>query len=83
MPSTTVIILDEYPPPPLELLDALESMDAELVARTLAELRTGPLEGLPAADVLLAPAEADGESVRLAVRRLRRWGGAPSWSSGR
>ncbi|MFB7785342.1 PP2C family protein-serine/threonine phosphatase [Streptomyces vinaceus] len=77
MPSTTVIILDEYPPPPLELFDALRSMDAELVARTLTELRNGPMDGLPVADVLLAPAEADGESVRLAVRRLRRWAGAP------
>ncbi|MEU7555328.1 PP2C family protein-serine/threonine phosphatase [Streptomyces sp. NPDC044571] len=77
MPSTTVIILDEYPPPPLELLDALRTMDAELVARTLPELLAGPMDGLPVADVLLAPAESDGESVRLAVRRLRRWAGAP------
>lgn len=77
MPSTTVIILDEYPPPPLELLGALEEMGAELVPRTLAELLAGPLEELPEADVLLAPAQVDGESVRTAVRRLRRWAGAP------
>ncbi|UQX00236.1 PP2C family protein-serine/threonine phosphatase [Streptomyces sp. RerS4] len=72
MPSTTVIILDEYPPPPPELLDALRAMDAELVPRTLRELRDGPQEALPVADVLLAPAESDGEAVRAAVRRLRR-----------
>ncbi|MFD2120949.1 hypothetical protein ACFSNO_17060 [Streptomyces cirratus] len=77
MPSTTVIILDEYPPPTPELLDALRLMDAELVPRTLGELLRGPLEVLPVADVLLAPAEADGESIRSAVRRLRRWAGAP------
>ncbi|MDK9496763.1 PP2C family protein-serine/threonine phosphatase [Streptomyces katrae] len=77
MPSTTVIILDVYPPPPIELLDALRRMDAELVPRTLGELLRGRLELLPAADVLLAPAEADGETVRSAVRRLRRWAGAP------
>ncbi|MGW7438257.1 PP2C family protein-serine/threonine phosphatase [Streptomyces sp. NPDC054849] len=77
MPSTTVIILDEYPPPPPELLDALRTMDASLVTRTLTELREGPQEQLPVADVLLAPAECDGEAVRLAVRRLRRWAGAP------
>ncbi|WP_412078551.1 PP2C family protein-serine/threonine phosphatase [Streptomyces xanthophaeus] len=77
MPSTTVIILDEYPPPPPELLHALRTMDAELVTRSLTELREGPLELLPVADVLLAPAESEGESVRLAVRRLRRWAGAP------
>ncbi|MEV6952197.1 PP2C family protein-serine/threonine phosphatase [Streptomyces sp. NPDC051183] len=77
MPSTTVIILDEYPPPPLELLDALREMDAELIPRTLAELLSGPQEELPVADVLLSPALADGDSVRTAVRRLRRWAGAP------
>ncbi|WP_328297599.1 PP2C family protein-serine/threonine phosphatase [Streptomyces sp. NBC_00435] len=77
MPSTTVIILDEYPPPPIDLLRALGEMGAELVPRTLADLLTGPLEELPEADVLLAPAQAGGESVRTAVRRLRRWGGAP------
>lgn len=77
MPSTTVIILDEYPPPPPELFAALRTMDAHLVTRTLAELRHGPQEQLPVADVLLAPAETDGESVRMAVRRLRRWAGAP------
>lgn len=77
MPSTTVIILDEYPPPPPELLDALRTMDASLVTRTLTELREGPQEQLPVADVLLAPAESDGEAVRMAVRRLRRWAGAP------
>lgn len=77
MPSTTVIILDEYPPPPPELFEALRTMDAELVTRTLTELLDGPQELLPVADVLLAPAESDGESVRMAVRRLRRWAGAP------
>ncbi|MFI1283414.1 PP2C family protein-serine/threonine phosphatase [Streptomyces sp. NPDC020858] len=77
MPSTTVIILDEYPPPPPELLDALRTMDASLVTRTLTELREGPQDRLPVADVLLAPAESDGEAVRMAVRRLRRWAGAP------
>ncbi|WP_371614937.1 PP2C family protein-serine/threonine phosphatase [Streptomyces sp. NBC_00454] len=77
MPSTTVIILDQYPPPPTELLDALGEMGADLVRRTLPELLTGPLDELPEADVLLVPAEADGESVRTAVRRLRRWAGAP------
>ncbi|MFD0271947.1 PP2C family protein-serine/threonine phosphatase [Streptomyces sp. NPDC127106] len=77
MPSTTVIILDEYPPPPGELLDALHLMDAELVGLTLRELLGGPPDALPVADVLLAPAETEGESVRLAVRRLRGWAGAP------
>ncbi|MFB8397428.1 PP2C family protein-serine/threonine phosphatase [Streptomyces yangpuensis] len=77
MPSTTVIILDAYPAPPPELLDALRTMDASLVTRTLTELREGPLELLPVADVLLAPAESDGDAVRTAVRRLRRWAGAP------
>ncbi|MER7734449.1 PP2C family protein-serine/threonine phosphatase [Streptomyces erythrochromogenes] len=77
MPSTTVIILDADPAPPRELLDALRTMDASLVTRTLTELREGPLELLPVADVLLAPAESDGEAVRMAVRRLRRWAGAP------
>lgn len=77
MPSTTVIILDQYPPPPVELLDALGDMGAELVRRDLRRLLAGPLEELPEADVLLVPAEADGESVRTAVRRLRRWAGAP------
>ncbi len=77
MPSTTVIILDASPPPPQELLDALRTMDASLVTRTLEELREGPLELLPVADVLLAPAESDGAAVRMAVRRLRRWAGAP------
>ncbi|MFE7182892.1 PP2C family protein-serine/threonine phosphatase [Streptomyces erythrochromogenes] len=77
MPSTTVIILDAHPAPPPELLDALRTMDARLVTRTLTELREGPLELLPVADVLLAPAESDGEAVRMAVRRLRRWAGAP------
>ncbi|MFJ8012378.1 PP2C family protein-serine/threonine phosphatase [Streptomyces sp. NPDC096339] len=77
MPSTTVIILDVNPPPPPELRDALRTMDAHLVTRSLMELREGPLERLPVADVLLAPAEADGESVRMAVRRLRRWAGEP------
>ncbi|WP_411106544.1 PP2C family protein-serine/threonine phosphatase [Streptomyces sp. cmx-4-9] len=79
MPSTTVIILDAYPPPPPELLHALRSTDAELVTRTPAELAGEPLDLLPHADVLLVPAESDGESVRLAVRRLRRQaGGAPA-----
>ncbi|MFI7358126.1 PP2C family protein-serine/threonine phosphatase [Streptomyces avidinii] len=77
MPSTTVIILDAHPPPPPELLDALRAMDASLVTRTLKELREGPPELLPVADVLLAPAESDGAAVRMAVRRLRRWAGAP------
>ncbi|MEV7615950.1 PP2C family protein-serine/threonine phosphatase [Streptomyces sp. NPDC089799] len=72
MPSTTVIILADHPPPPAGLLAALRTMDAALVERTLAELLSGPREGLPAADVLLAPARAPGESVRTAVRRLRR-----------
>lgn len=77
MPSTTVIILDEYPPPPPQLYDALRSMDAELVTRTLPDLMYGDTEELPVADVLLVPAESDGESVRTAVRRLRRRAGAP------
>ncbi|MGW6709587.1 PP2C family protein-serine/threonine phosphatase [Streptomyces sp. NPDC054956] len=77
MPSTTVIILDQYPPPPVELLEALGEMGAALFPRTLADLLAGPMRELPDADVLLAPAEADGESVRAAVHRLRRWGGAP------
>ncbi|MFE2250790.1 PP2C family protein-serine/threonine phosphatase, partial [Streptomyces lavendulae] len=77
MPSTNVIILDAYPPPPAELLEALRLMDAALVTRTLSELLLGRLEALPVADVLLAPAEADGEAVRSAVRRLRRRAGAP------
>ncbi|MFB7174308.1 PP2C family protein-serine/threonine phosphatase [Streptomyces sp. NPDC056254] len=77
MPSTTVIILDAHPSPPPELLDALRTMGASLLTRTLAELREGPQELLPVADVLLAPAESDGNAVRTAVRRLRRWAGAP------
>ncbi|MFJ5550704.1 PP2C family protein-serine/threonine phosphatase [Streptomyces sp. NPDC093225] len=77
MPSTTVIILDEQPPPPQALLDALASMDAELSARSLAQLLTGPISALPEADVLLAPAQIPGEPVRTAVRRLRRRAGAP------
>ncbi|MFE9794221.1 PP2C family protein-serine/threonine phosphatase [Streptomyces goshikiensis] len=77
MPSTTVIILDEYPPPPPQLYDALRTMDAELVTRTLPDLMYGDTEELPVADVLLVPAESDGESVRTAVRRLRRLAGAP------
>lgn len=77
MPSTTVIVLDANPPPPRELLAALEAMDAAVVARTLSELLTGPVDVLPVADVLLAPAEVPGDSVRTVVRRLRRWAGAP------
>ncbi|MET3985121.1 PP2C family protein-serine/threonine phosphatase [Streptomyces sp. PvR034] len=77
MPSTTVIVLEADPPPPPELLAALAAMDAAVVARTLSELLTGPLGTLPVADVLLAPAEVAGESVRTVVRRLRRWAGAP------
>ncbi|WP_051807307.1 PP2C family protein-serine/threonine phosphatase [Streptomyces sp. NRRL F-2664] len=77
MPSTTVIILDAHPSPPPQLLHALRAMDASLVTRTLTELNEGPLELLPVADVLLAPAESDGDAVRTAVRRLRRWAGAP------
>ncbi|RSS81789.1 PP2C family protein-serine/threonine phosphatase [Streptomyces sp. WAC06614] len=76
MPSTTVIVLGDHPPPEA-LLSALHSMDAELVTGTLAGLLSGPVEHLPEADVLLAPAEVPGESVRAAVRRLRRWAGAP------
>ncbi|MEV8534071.1 PP2C family protein-serine/threonine phosphatase [Streptomyces sp. NPDC051211] len=77
MPSTTVIILNDHPPPPDSLLAALRTMDAELVVHTLQELLSGPQDLLPVADVLLAPAEVPGESVRMAVRRLRRWAGAP------
>ncbi|MEV7418889.1 PP2C family protein-serine/threonine phosphatase [Streptomyces sp. NPDC089919] len=77
MPSTSVIILDESPQPPRALLDALAGMDAELSVRSLAQLLSGPVAALPAADVLLAPAGAPGESVRTAVRRLRRRAGAP------
>ncbi|MER5931498.1 PP2C family protein-serine/threonine phosphatase [Streptomyces sp. NPDC002054] len=77
MPSTTVIILDDHPPPPDSLLTALRTMDAALVAHTLQELISGPVELLPVADVLLAPAEVPGDSVRTAVRRLRRRYGAP------
>ncbi|QES51097.1 hypothetical protein DEJ50_27925 [Streptomyces venezuelae] len=77
MPSTTVIILDDHPPPPDGLLTALRTMDAALTAHTLQELISGPVERLPVADVLLAPAEVPGDSVRTAVRRLRRRYGAP------
>ncbi|MFJ6938141.1 PP2C family protein-serine/threonine phosphatase [Streptomyces sp. NPDC101132] len=78
MPSTTVIILDEYPPPPQSLLDALTGMDAACSARTLSQLLHGPVAGLPEADVLLAPARVPGEGVRSAVRRLRLRAGAPT-----
>ncbi|MBW5483658.1 PP2C family protein-serine/threonine phosphatase [Streptomyces bambusae] len=77
MPSTTVIVLGDRPAPPDTLLAALRTMDAELVAGDLAQLLNAPAELLPRADVLLAPAEVPGESVRAAVRRLRRWGAAP------
>ncbi|MFJ7157671.1 PP2C family protein-serine/threonine phosphatase [Streptomyces sp. NPDC101118] len=78
MPSTTVIILDEYPPPPQSLLDALGRMDAACSALTLSQLLHGPVAGLPEADVLLAPARVPGEGVRSAVRRLRLRAGAPT-----
>lgn len=77
MPSTTVIILDVHPLPPAELLEALRLMDAELVTPSLAHLLRDRPDALPAADVLLVPAEADGDTVRTVVRRLRRWAGAP------
>ncbi|MGW1892865.1 PP2C family protein-serine/threonine phosphatase [Streptomyces sp. NPDC002004] len=77
MPTTTVLIVSERPPPPQELLDALEGADATLTHRTLAQLRSGPVAALPAADVLMAPAQSEPAAVREVVRRLRERGGSP------
>lgn len=77
MPTTTVLILDEIPPPSLALLDALHSVDAALTRRTLARLMEGPAAALPTADVLLAPAQAEPAAVEDVVRRLRERGEAP------
>jgi len=77
MPTITVLILDELPPPPAALLDALESVDAVLTRRTAARLLAGPATALPMADVLLAPARAEPAVVLDVVRRLRERGEAP------
>lgn len=77
MPTITVLILDELPPPSAALLDALEGVDAVLTRRTAARLLAAPAAALPMADVLLAPAQAEPAVVLDVVRRLRERGEAP------
>ncbi|MFF5015658.1 PP2C family protein-serine/threonine phosphatase [Streptomyces sp. NPDC001165] len=77
MPNTTVLVVDDDPPVPPALLDALDQVASSVIRRTLGRLRNDPSAALPAADVLLAPAQCGPEAVRNVVRRLTGRGADP------
>ncbi|MFI8088859.1 PP2C family protein-serine/threonine phosphatase [Streptomyces sp. NPDC086080] len=77
MPNTTVLVVDEDPPVPADLLDALEQVAPSVTLRSLARLGSDPSAALPAADVLLVPARCAPDAVREVVGRLRHRGADP------